>query len=209
MMTTILFDVDGVLVHGYHAKPEFQKCWDEDLEADFNIKRSDFKNLFIHGPFLHQVLIGKKSLSDALQEVLPRIGYHDNPQHLIDYWMKRDANVNHELIAYVEALSKCPGIKLFVATNQEHVRANYLMEEVGFKKYFAGIFYAARLGALKPDMRFFKKIERLHPEPKEEIIFFDDNQDVVRSAIKFGWEAHQFDTPQDLFKSERVRSLLL
>ena len=34
-MTAVLFDVDGVLVHGYHAKPEFRKCWDENLERDF------------------------------------------------------------------------------------------------------------------------------------------------------------------------------
>ena len=207
-MTTIFFDVDGVLIHGYHAKPEFQKCWDEDLEADFNIKRRDFKNLFIHGPFVQQVLIGKKGLDEALQEVLPQIGYHGDPQRLIDYWMKRDANINHELIKYIDILSKCPEISLFIATNQEHIRAKYLMEEVGFGKYFTDIFYAARLGALKPDIRFYEEIERLHPAPKEEIIFFDDNQDVVDSAVKFGWEAHQFDTPQDLFKSERVRSLL-
>jgi putative hydrolase of the HAD superfamily len=208
MMTTIFFDVDGVLIHGYHAKPELRKCWDEDLEADFNIKRSDFKSFFINGPFVKQVLIGEKGLDDALREVLPQIGYHGNPQLLIDYWMARDANINHELIKYVDILSKRPEVRLFIATNQEHVRARYLMEEVGFNKYFIDIFYAARLGALKPDLRFYEEIERLLPLPKEEIIFFDDNQDVVESAIRFGWEAHQFDTSQDLLKSDRIRSLL-
>ena len=207
-MITILFDVDGVLIHGYHAKPEFQKCWDEDLEADFKIKRSDFKSVFIKGPFEQEVLIGQKSLDEALREVLPQIGYYDDPQRLIDYWMERDANINHELIKYIEILSKNPEITLCIATNQEHVRANYLMKEVGFNRYFTDIFYAARLGALKPALRFYEEIERLHPVSKEEIIFFDDNQDVVDGAIEFGWEAHQFDTPQDLFKSDRVKSLL-
>ncbi|MDF2983165.1 MAG: hypothetical protein K0Q69_2937, partial [Devosia sp.] len=28
---TVLFDVDGVLVHGYHARPEKQIRWDENL----------------------------------------------------------------------------------------------------------------------------------------------------------------------------------
>ena len=207
-MTTILFDVDGVLIHGCHAKPEFQNCWDEDLETDFNIKRSDFKNVFIKGSFKKEVLVGKKSLHEALREVLPQIGYHDDPQRLIDYWMKRDAKVNHELVRYIEILVNHPEVKLYLATNQEHVRANYLMQEVGFNKYFTDIFYSARLGVLKPAIQFYQEIERLHPVPKEDVIFFDDDQDFVDSAIKFGWEAHQFDTPQDLLKSDRVRSLL-
>ncbi|MGH1402778.1 MAG: HAD-IA family hydrolase [Alphaproteobacteria bacterium] len=207
-MTTILFDVDGVLIHGYHTKVELQKCWDNDLETDFKIKRSDFKNIFIKGPFEQEVLVGKKSLHDALQETLPQMGYHGPPQHLIKYWMEKDANVNHALIKHIETLSKSPTVKLYIATNQEHVRAHYLMQEVGFNKYFTDIFYAARLGALKPALRFYEEIERLHPVPKEEIIFFDDNQDIVDKAIEFGWEAHQFDSPQDIFKSDRVRSLL-
>lgn len=207
-MTTILFDVDGVLIHGYHAKPEFQKCWDKDLEADFNIKRSDFKDVFIKGSFEQEVLVGKKSLHDALLEALPQIGYYDDPQNLIDYWMERDASVNHELIEYIEILSQCSGVILCIATNQEHVRASYLMQEVGFDKYFTDIFYAARLGALKPAMEFYEGIERLHPVPKEDVIFFDDNQDVVDVAIEFGWEAHQFDTSHDIFKSDRVSALL-
>ncbi|MEM6843725.1 MAG: HAD-IA family hydrolase [Bacteroidota bacterium] len=207
-MTTILFDVDGVLIHGYHAKPEFRKCWDEHLEADLQIKGDDFKRVFIRDAFKREVLTGKKPLYEALQEVLPQIGYRDDPQILIDYWMERDANVNHELLEHVERLSQHPEVALYIASNQEHVRANYLMGEVGFKKYFKDIFYAARLGALKPTERFFAEIERLLPVHKEEIIFFDDSQEVVNAATEFGWEAQQFDTVEDLFKSSKVQSLL-
>ena len=30
---TLLFDVDGVLIHGYHARPEKQVRWNENLLA--------------------------------------------------------------------------------------------------------------------------------------------------------------------------------
>ncbi|MEM9832726.1 MAG: HAD-IA family hydrolase [Bacteroidota bacterium] len=208
-MTAILFDVDGVLIHGYHAKPAFRKCWDEYLEADLQIKREDFKRVFIRDAFKREVLTGQKLLYEALQEVLPQIGYHDDPQMLIDYWMERDADVNHELIEYVERFTQHPEVTLYIASNQEHVRASYLMEEVGFKKYFKDIFYAARLGTLKPAAPFFEEIERLLSVPKEDIIFFDDSQEVVNAATEFGWEAHQFDTVEDLFNSDKVQSLLL
>lgn len=41
MMADILFDVDGVLVHGYHAKPAFCRHWDEQLETDFEQSLAD------------------------------------------------------------------------------------------------------------------------------------------------------------------------
>ncbi|MEO0393846.1 MAG: HAD family hydrolase, partial [Pseudomonadota bacterium] len=178
-MLTILFDVDGVLIHGYHTKPELQHCWDEDLTADFGIDREAFKSQFIFGPFVEQVLIGQRDLADALAECLPRLGYHGPVQDLIDYWMVRDAQVNQPLLEQVKRLAAYPDVRLCVATNQEHVRARYLMEQVGFNRYFADIFYAARLGALKPDPLFFQRVEALNPVPRDQVIFFDDSQAVV------------------------------
>ena len=37
MTRAVLFDVDGVLVHGYHARPELQLRWDENLLEDLGI----------------------------------------------------------------------------------------------------------------------------------------------------------------------------
>ena len=36
MTRALVFDVDGVLVHGYHARPERQRRWDENLLADLS-----------------------------------------------------------------------------------------------------------------------------------------------------------------------------
>lgn len=47
MTQIILFDVDGVLIHGYHYKTELQKHWDKNLYHDFGIERDIFKNEFI------------------------------------------------------------------------------------------------------------------------------------------------------------------
>lgn len=208
-MTIILFDVDGVLIHGYHAKPELRKCWDIDLEVEFGISRADFTNCFVRGVFEQEVLTGKQDLYSALKAVLPDIGYQDDPQILIDYWIKKDSNVNTGLIRYIDALSKLPEISLFIATNQEHRRARYLMEEVGFKNYFDDIFYSARVGYMKPDRKYYEHVEKLFGQQQEQqVILFDDNQDVVDGASRAGWEGHQFDVPEDIFKSETVRTLL-
>ena len=36
-LRAVLFDVDGVLVHGYHARAERQRRWDEHMQADLGI----------------------------------------------------------------------------------------------------------------------------------------------------------------------------
>ena len=54
-MQIVLFDVDGVLIHGYHARSELRICWDENLERDFGINRDKFKNEFIFGEFRKKI----------------------------------------------------------------------------------------------------------------------------------------------------------
>jgi putative hydrolase of the HAD superfamily len=207
-MTDILFDVDGVLVHGYHAKPAFSRHWDEQLETDFGIRRSDFRDRFIRTVFESEVLTGKLSLYEALEAVLPTIGHDGDPQELIDYWMQRDAVATPGLLPYVERLHACPSVRLFIATNQEAVRASYLMSTMGFGRYFQDIFNSARLGILKPDPQFFVRIEALLNRPNDKPTFFDDRENVVEAARLAGWDAHQFDRPEDILKSKIVVSLL-
>jgi putative hydrolase of the HAD superfamily len=207
-MADILFDVDGVLMHGYHAKPTLRRCWDENLEADFGISREAFRDHFIRTVFEGQVLTGQLSLLDALTDVLPTIGYAGDPRELIDYWMKQDAVTTPGLLPYIKRLCAAPGVRLFIATNQEPMRASYLMKEVGLARYFLDIFNSARLGVLKPDPQFFAKIEFLLDNPGKQPTFFDDRADVVEAARLAGWDAHQFDRPEDIFKSATVVSIL-
>ena len=150
-MKNILFDVDGVLIHGYHARPEHRHCWDATLEQDFGLSRQDFKTTFISGPFKNEVLIGKKDLNTALQETLPEIGYTGPIQDFINYWLQKDSKVNQQLYALVKRLKEQGEFRLYLATNQEHERAGYLMNTLGFSQYFEDIFYSARIGCQKPE----------------------------------------------------------
>lgn len=206
-MPTLLFDVDGVVIHGYHANPELRRCWDEDLEQDLGISRHAFQEHFIRGIFHAEVLPGRLDLHTALKRVSPSIGFSGDPQDIIDYWMEHDAVITPGVLPLIERLSSAPGVSLFLATNQEPVRASHLMEVVGLGSFFKDIFNSARLGVLKPDPRFFEAIEQ-PIGPKERLIFFDDNPEVVDAARAVGWEAHQFDRPEDLMKSTFVSNLL-
>jgi len=208
MPRTILFDVDGVLIHGYHAKPEFRKCWDETMEADLGLNREHFQKQFIFGPFVQQVLVGAQSLQEALTTYLPTTNARVTAQEVIDYWMRNDANINQPLLDAAKRLKATGEVRLFLATNQEHTRAAYLMQTLAMQEHFEDIFHSARIGTIKPNQAYFQTVSDLLGPQTEPPIFFDDTQNVVDAANAFGWQAHQFDTVADLNKNPFVANLL-
>lgn len=208
-MQVILFDVDGVLIHGYHARPELRVCWDENLERDFGINRDRFKSEFIFGEFINKVIIGKKDLKESLSRILPDLGFYGDPQLVIDYWLKNDSNINLELLEKIKILKNSGKARLFIATNQEHNRARYLMDKLGFAEYFEDIFYSGRIGCLKPAKEYFEYIAAsLKLSANETPIFFDDTPEVIAGAKSFGWEAIEFMDTKSLNKNPFINAIL-
>lgn len=205
---TIFFDVDGVLVHGYHAQESKQRRWDEHLEQDLGVSPIAFRDQFIRGVFVSDVLTGRTSLIAALDDVLPSIGFNGSSMEFASYWLHRDSHLNHRLLEVVRRLRGAGTVHLVIATNQEHLRAAHLWNALGLRAYFDDIVYSARLGALKPDMRFFERAgARIGPQEQPPLLF-DDSKAVVEGAAAFGWEAILFDEVEDCAGHPWVRRLL-
>jgi len=193
----VFFDVDGVLVHGYHARPERQIRWDENLLADLGVDPDRFSTEFIYDIFINKVIIGQMSLVEALERVLPGLGYKGSAMNFASYWLRHDSNVNQPLLDVIEQLKQFGGANLYVATNQDHMRAQWLWLTLGFSELFDDIFYSARLRVMKPDPGYFDAIaSRIGPQT-EPPLFFDDRPKVIDGARKHGWEAVLFDTVED------------
>ena len=207
-MRNILFDVDGVLIHGYHAREDLRRCWDENLTQDLGICRERFKTEFIFGPFIKEVITGKTDLHDALSQALPTLGYTDDAQTVIDYWLKNDSHINTYLIEKVKMLKNSGKVRLFIATNQEHTRAAYLMKELGVEKGFEDIFHSDRIGIDKPDPAYYAHVSNLLPASTMPPIFFDDTPAVVEGARAHGWDAYAFNGIENLNDSDFVRGIL-
>ncbi len=187
-MRSVLFDVDGVLVHGYTGQTERRRRWDEHLLADLGIDPAAFRDLFIKQAFEKEVLTGRKALLSALEEVLPQLGFHGSPFVVASYWLDRDSHLNRQLLDVVRRLRRTGRARLYVATNQEHLRAFHLWNRHGFENLFDDMFHAARFGALKPARAFFERAAEILGPQEEPPLFFDDSEAVVRAANAFGWE---------------------
>ena len=198
MTRIVLFDVDGVLVHGYHARPEKQVRWDETLLADLGVDPERFRTEFIYDLFVKQVLIGRMSLLEALERTLPGLGYRGPAMAFVGYWLSHDSTLNEPLLDVVRRLRDAGGSRLFVATNQEHMRAQWLWQTLKFSELFEDIYHSGRVGATKPNKPYFDWVaNRIGPQA-EKPLFFDDREEVVQAANAYGWEAVLYNELEDV-----------
>jgi putative hydrolase of the HAD superfamily len=196
-LRAILFDVDGVVVHGFHADPLKRRRWDEHIQSDLGIDPQVLSEQFFKGTFTLDVISGRRPLLDALDEFLPTVGYAKSSMSFVSYWLSRDSQLNLPLLDTVRKLRLSGGARLFLATNQEHLRAFHLWSTLGLQHIFDDILYSARLGACKPDPEFFQHAsEKIGPGAGPPLLF-DDSQRVVDAARTFGWEAVLYDSLDD------------
>ncbi|QDZ10738.1 HAD-IA family hydrolase [Devosia ginsengisoli] len=197
MTRAVFFDVDGVLVHGMHARPELSRRWDTALLADMGVDPERFTQEFIFGVFIKKVIVGKMSVIEALERHLPSLGYKGSPMVFHHYWLMQDSVLNQPLLDHIRVLRAQPDIRLFIATNQEHLRATWLWSHLGLSELFDDIFYSARAGIRKPEKGFFDFIDQRIGPQAEPPLFFDDTPKVIQGASAHGWEAVLFETLED------------
>jgi putative hydrolase of the HAD superfamily len=197
MTRTLLFDVDGVLIHGYHAKPEKSVRWNENLLADLGVDPDRFNTEFIYDVFVKKVIVGQMSLLEALDRTLPRLGYRGPSMAFAGYWLNHDSNVNQPLLDIVGRL-KSAGTRLYLATNQEHMRAQWLWQQLRFGELFEDMFHSARIGHAKPAKPYFDWVNNRLGRQAEPPLFFDDREEIVKAARESGWEAVQYDELEDV-----------
>jgi|AraplaMF_Cvi_mMS_1032046.scaffolds.fasta_scaffold00012_260 putative hydrolase of the HAD superfamily len=183
-MKVLMVDVDGVLVHG---RPQDGLPLFTFLERDLGLSPERLQQEFFK-PYWSEIIVGREPLMPRLESVLSKIAPHLSAEALAAYWFENDSRLDH---AFLDALAhyRADGIRIFLATNQEHMRATYLMKELGLAAHVDGIFYSAALGHRKPSEAFYALAsERAEASPSD-IVFIDDVQENIESARRFGWQA--------------------
>ncbi|MBY5556846.1 HAD-IA family hydrolase [Rhizobium leguminosarum] len=183
-MKVLMVDVDGVLIHG---RPTDGLPLFTYLERDLGLRVDLLQQEFFQTHW-GDIIIGREALEPKLAGVLAKIAPHLSAEALIDYWFENDSRLDRNLLEELATLRQS-GITLLLATNQEHRRARYLMEQIGLNAHFDDIIYSAALGHSKPSPDFFRlATERAGVLPGE-IAFIDDMAVNIEAARQFGWNA--------------------
>ncbi len=205
----IFFDVDGVLIDGFHARPERRNRWDKTIENDIGIKFGHLEDFILHGAF-PDIIQGRGNFEEELDQWLNFHDYDIKAWQVINYWHEKDSKLNEGVWNVVQKLSTLDGFELYTATNQTHERIVYLRDVLGFRKYFKDFYYSARLGCIKHNPDYFAKIEddlKFNPRLDDHLYFDDDPKNIEVSSAR-GWKAVLVDGSEDVFDHPIIKGLL-
>ncbi len=183
-MRVLMVDVDGVLVHG---RPTDGLPLFTYLERDLGLQPDLLRKEFFQ-PYWPDIVTGKEPIEARLTAVLAEIAPHLETETLLHYWFVNDSRLDLRLLQDLAELRES-GVMLYLATNQEHRRAAWLMQEHGLARHFNEIFYSAKLGHKKPDQDFFRLVTGAVGVQPPDIAFIDDVIENIEGARQFGWKA--------------------
>ncbi|HEV7417618.1 MAG TPA: HAD family hydrolase, partial [Tianweitania sediminis] len=180
-MRAVFFDVDGVLLHSFfHPDPAKRRRWDDHLLEDVGIAPEQLNGFF--ETRFNAAMLGQTSIITELDAYLPTIGYVGSSLDFLSYWLMRDTHINLPLLNLIRRLRTRSDAALYIATNQEHIRAFHLWNEVGLRHYFDDMFHAARFGVSKSDAAYYTKVEEVVGGDAEAPLIFDDSERVIAAA---------------------------
>lgn len=182
-MPCLMLDVDGVVL-------DDRRLWTADLEADLGIPPAHLQDGFFK-KYWHKIVVGQAELEPVLGQALREMHLNVRAQDLIAYWFSNDAQIVTSVLEDVSRL-RGSGWTVWLATNQDHARAKYLMEDLGLSSKVEGMCYSADLGARKPHRGFFQASMAKTGEAAAEHVLVDDMEANVAAARKAGWQAHQW-----------------
>lgn len=178
----LMMDVDGVLVSG---RPTDGRHLFAELEADLGLSPDRLRETFFT-PYWEAIVTGREGLTERLAPVLAAIAPKVSAERLIAYWFENDSRVDQSVLSAVKRYHE-RGVPVFLATNQEHLRADYLMQQVGLGAHVDGIIYSAALGHRKPEAAFFERAAAIAGAAPEDIVLVDDTLANVEAARQTGW----------------------
>jgi HAD superfamily hydrolase (TIGR01509 family) len=114
---------------------------------------------------------------------------------------------NKEVAALLPALKK--NYKLILLSNTNSIHEKYGWKHYEFLKYFNDLILSHKIGAVKPEEKIYRAVEKSSGSPAEEHIFIDDIEDYVNAAKSFGWDGIQFKSYDYLVKDLKLKGIIL
>jgi putative hydrolase of the HAD superfamily len=198
LIKAICFDADGVMVN-----PAFQ--FSRHLDEVHGIAPQTTMSFFT-GIF-NDCLIGEKRIREELPPYLESWGWRKGVDAFIQTWLEQDDVVDAKMVHGVKQLRKA-GLTCCLATNQEHNRAAYMRNQMGFETLFDVCFISCEIGCQKPDTAYYRHIENALKIQPEEILFWDDSKGHVQAARQRGWMAEVYRTYDEFMSLMKVKYAL-
>jgi len=181
MIKLLILDADGVLING--------ERFSETLARDYDIDKVKEKEFFT--THFQECLVGNADLKEAVAPYLSSFGWKGSVDEFLEYWFKSGHSLDAEVVAYTQKLRES-GMRIVLATNQEQYRTQYMIEQMGFGGMFDKIYSSAHVGLKKPAVEFFARLIEEEGVNKDEVLFWDDDQENIDGALAYGIDARLY-----------------
>ena len=98
--------------------------------------------------------------------------------------------------------------KLILLSNTNSIHEKYGWENYDFLKYFDDLILSHKIGAVKPEEKIYRAVERSSGSPAEEHIFIDDIEEYVNAAKSFCWDGVHFKGYKSLVGQLKLREII-
>ena len=197
MTKAILFDLDGVVIILGKGKK-----FSERLSEKLNLPLEKISEFFTND--FSECSYGRADLKEKISPYLVKWGYNGTVEDLLNFWFEDEGAPDEEVLKEVASL-RAAGVKCYIATRQEKYRKEYLLNKVGLKDSFDGIFCTCDIGYNKSEKGYWDYVfDKLRVKP-EEIMFFCDGKKNVATAESLGVQAYFYEGLD--FLKEKVKDL--
>ena len=183
----LLLDFDGVIRH-------WSRTHIAEVEGRLRVPEGTlYEKAFT--PSLLLPAIERKTTQDVWQsQVETSLASSHGPsvaRQLIQAWSTCPSEVDADFLESIERLAQDRGIAL--VTNATSALPNALTD-AGLSDRFRWVFNSSELGVAKPAEGFFAKVVETLRCPPEALLYVDDSEVNVESALKLGFAAHHHTT---------------
>lgn len=183
MAKILLLDLDGIVIRPRHKY--FSEKYAEEhgvsLEAITPFFKGEYKD----------AARGKISIRSVLPTYLSKWGWEGDIDSFLAYWFEGERTIDVNVLEYVKGVRE-KGTKVYLVSDNEEERANYVMRKLGLDKEFDGAFFSYQLGCVKSEPEFFQKIADKLKINSGDVDYWDDDPKNTDVAKKAGFNAHVY-----------------
>ena len=197
--SAIVFDLGNVLIPFDYSKA-INKL--NEVENGLGNRFYDFfkSNYNLHREFES----GKISEKEFINKMLSIVDHKIDEKTFCKYYADI-FSLNEDVISLLPIMKK--NYKLFLLSNTDSIHKKYGWEKYDFLKYFDKLILSFEVGAVKPEEKIYREVEKASELPSSEHFFIDDIQEYVEGAKNVGWDAVQFIDYQKLINDLRERKI--
>lgn len=194
-ITTVLFDLDGVIRH-FHPDAV------AEIERHHGIEPGAIESFAFASPLLQEVTTGRLRRA----EWVGRIADHVGSTAAAEEWARQPYSVDAGVMDLADQL-RTEGFATAILTNgTDTIPAE--AEHMRLRDHFDAVFNSAEIGHAKPDARAFRAVlEALEAAP-DEVFFTDDSPGKLVGAEELGITAHHYEGLAGLRQALREHGIL-